>query len=206
MPEDWNDWARQAAYHRNEFRRSAGQLVGIALGLMADSRLDDAEIQYLHDWLDRHDEVAYCWPGNIVHRRVKAVIADGTISQAEREYLIETLSQLVGEHPSAAACISQVTELAFDDVPTLTFPGHCFCLTGNFVYAPRAVCEEEVVKRGGTVKCGVSRKVRYLVVGSMGSPEWKHGSFGTKIQRAMDLKSQGAPIQIVREDVWANAL
>lgn len=206
MPENWNDWARQAAHYRNEFRRSAGQLVGIAMGLLADSRLDDAEIHYLHDWLDKHEEVACCWPGNVVHRRIKSVIADGMISQAERAYLIETLNQLAGEHPAAVACMNQVTELAFDDVKTLTFPGHCFCLTGNFVYAPRAICEEEVVERGGIVRCSVSRKVCYLVVGSLGSPEWKHGSYGGKIEKAMELKSQGAPIQVVREDVWAEAL
>jgi hypothetical protein len=44
------------------------------------------------------------------------------------------------------------------------------------------------------------------VVGSLGSQEWKHGSFGTKIDRAMELKQQGAPIAVVKEDHWAAAL
>lgn len=79
-------------------------------------------------------------------------------------------------------------------------------LTGNFVYAPKSACEEAVVKRGGFVKASVSKKVRYLVVGSLGSPEWKHGSYGTKIERAMQLKRDGGLILLVKEDAWAAAL
>lgn len=82
-----------------------------------------------------------------------------------------------------------------------------FCLTGDFVYAPRRVCAEATAARGGVVKGEVSRQIDYLVVGSLGSPEWKHGSYGTKIEKAMRLKGGpgGAPA-IIREDLWAAAL
>lgn len=40
----------------------------------------------------------------------------------------------------------------------------------------------------------------------MGSPEWKHGSFGTKIERAMQLKQEGAPLFILHEEDWARAV
>jgi hypothetical protein len=201
-----NEWARQAVYHKNEFKQSAGQLIGIAAGLIADKILNDAEIHFLHDWIAAHDEIAYDWPGDIVFSRVKAVLADGMITEEERTYLLRTLQDLVGESPAAVANATHVTELAFDDFPLIDFPGFPFCLTGNFVYAPREVCEAVVLERGGIIKSFVSRKLRYLVVGSLGSPEWKHGGFGTKIEKAMEFKRAGAPIQIVREDAWAAAL
>ena len=101
---------------------------------------------------------------------------------------------------------THVTELAFDDIDHIVFEGRKFCLTGNFVYAPRPACEQQVIARGGEVTSGVSKKVHYVVVGSLGSQEWKHGSFGTKIEKAMQLKQAGAAIVVVKEDVWAAAL
>lgn len=38
----------------------------------------------------------------------------------------------------------------------------------------------------------------------MGSPEWKYGSFGTKIEKAVSYRDGGLPLRIVHEDTWAN--
>jgi NAD-dependent DNA ligase len=206
MSTEQNPWLRQAVYYRNEFKQSAGQLIGIATGLIADGVLTDAEIAYLHHWLTVHDEVAFEWPGNILCARVKAALADGVITESERAYLLATLRDLVGEQPDTVEAATHVTELAFDEVQTIRFAGSVFCLTGNFVYAPKSDCEIAIVRRDGIIKHSVSKKLHYLVVGSLGSQEWKHGSFGTKIERAMELKQEGASILIVREDVWATAL
>jgi NAD-dependent DNA ligase len=201
-----NDFARQAIFYKNELKQSLGVLIGIATGLLADRTLSDSEIQYLHDWVTAHDEVAFAWPGDIIHQRVKAVLAAGIITEAKRAYLVDTLRQLVGDSPETVTQAAHVTELAFDEEGPVVFEGCTFCLTGNFVYAPGDVCEVEVTKRGGIVKSGVSKRVRYVVVGSLGSPEWKHGSFGTKIEKAIELKRQGAPIAVVKEDRWVVAL
>jgi NAD-dependent DNA ligase len=199
-------WTRQAALYRNEFQQSLGQLIGIITGLIADHTLNDAEIRFLDEWLSIHDAVVYDWPGDIISARVKAVLADGIVTEDERTYLLTTLQDVVGCKPETIATASHVTELAFDDVQAITFQGLGFCLTGNFVYAPREVCENACAMRGAIVKSAVTKRVHYVVVGSLGSCEWKHGSFGTKIAKAIDLRQQGAGIRIVREDVWAAAL
>jgi len=46
----------------------------------------------------------------------------------------------------------------------------------------------------------------YLVVGGLGSPEWKNGSYGTKIEKAMGYKSKGAVIHVVHESQWVSSL
>jgi hypothetical protein len=59
------------------------------------------------------------------------------------------------------------------------------------------------------LSCGyviLNKKLTYLIVGGLGSPEWKHGSFGTKIEKAMQYKRQGLGIMIVHEDNWAQSL
>jgi NAD-dependent DNA ligase len=199
-------WARQALRYRNEFKQSAGLLVGIITGLIADGVLNDNEVRFLGEWLAAHDEVAYEWPGDIILARVREILADGVITEEERTHLLAILRDVVGDSQQSLASAGHVTDLAFDDLDAIAFQGIGFCLTGNFVYAPRQVCEAKTAERGGFVRGGMSRKVRYLVVGSLGSPEWKHGSFGTKIEKAVQLKRDGADIAIVREDIWAASL
>lgn len=201
-----NFFARQAAEYRNQLNQSCSELVGIAEGLIADRQLNDDEIRFLNRWLETHDVVSCDWPGDVLHAKVKEVLADGAVTEEERAHLINTLKMLVGGRLDDLAESPKVNELALDKVDRVTFPQSLFCLTGDFVYAPRAKCEEVIAVRGGRVNASVTKKLNYLVVGGLGSDEWKHGSFGTKITKAIEYKRAGCPILIVREDVWAASL
>lgn len=39
-----------------------------------------------------------------------------------------------------------------------------------------------------------------------GSDEWKHGSYGSKIVKAVEYRRAGVPLFIVSEDRWSAAL
>lgn len=201
-----NFFARQSAAFHNEVLASISDLMGIAKGLICDESLNDREIHFLNDWLAKHENISLLWPGSVLHPRLKAVLADGVVTEDERTYLTETLQKLIGGTLEELSEQCHVTELAFDSVEQITFPNTRFCLTGNFVFAKKNLCHEAIARRGGLVAETVSRKVAYLVVGGMGSPEWKHGSFGTKVESAMKLKSEGANLRIIKEDHWASAL
>jgi NAD-dependent DNA ligase len=199
-------FVRQSAAFKNDMSRSLGALLGITQGLICDGNLNDREIHFLNDWLTANENIANSFPGDIVHARLKAVIADGVITDEERSYLTDTLQKLVGGSLDELAEPAHVTELAFDVVDTLAFQATRFCLTGNFVFAKKDVCHDAIERRGGLIADNVSKKLHYLVVGGLGSAEWKHGSFGTKVEAAMKLKREGAVLRIIREDHWANAL
>ncbi len=199
-------WARQSITYVNSMKRSFGVLVGIAQGLLCDSQLSDDEIRFLKNWLDANDEIAHEWPGDIVYDRVREALADGVVDEAERAHLVETLQMLVGTPLDEVATASHVTGLAFDQVAVVGFPGARFCLTGDFVYGPRESCTAAIVKRGGEVATAVTKKLQYLVVGSLGSREWKNDSYGTKIDKAMKYKRDGCPILIVKEESWTSSL
>jgi NAD-dependent DNA ligase len=200
-----NFFARQGAAYANDMKRSLGALVGIAQGVICDGELSDKEIAYLNRWLLENDAIANAWPGDVVHARIRSVLADGVVTEIERAHLVETLTQLIGGSLDQLAESTHVTNLAFDDIERVEFDQAKFCLTGDFVYAPRDVCTAAIEKRGGIVG-GVTKKLRYLIVGGLGSPEWKHGSFGTKLEKAIQYKREGAPILIVQEDRWAASL
>lgn len=183
-----------------------GALIGIAQGIICDQHLSDTEVLFLNQWLESNENIALTWPGDVVHARVTEVLADGVITPEERAYLLETLHQLIGGSMEGLADAEHVSELMFDSGAEVQFEGMRFCLTGNFVFAPRGACAKAIERRGGAVASSVSRKTNYVIVGGMGSPEWKHGSFGTKVEQAMSLKREGAGVLLVREDDWANAL
>lgn len=201
-----NFFVRQNVTFKNDLNRSLGALVGIAQGLVCDAHLNDSEITFLNSWLNENENISMAWPGDVVHARVKNVLADGVVSDDERKYLLETLQKLIGGTLEELQQTTHVSELMLDDVPSVNFAGYTFCLTGEFVFAPRSLCAEAIERRGGKVATAVSKKLNYLVVGGLGSPEWKHGSFGTKVEKAMALKRAGASLLVVHEDRWANSL
>lgn len=201
-----NFFARQGAAYTNEMKRSLGALLGIAQGVLCDRKLVDEEIRFLNDWLTANDAIAASWPGDVLHQRIRAVLQDGIVTEQERAHLVQTLQQLIGGTLEDLAASTHVTQLAFDDVPRVEFAGIRFCLTGEFVFAPREKCSTVIEQHGGIVNNSVTKKLRYLVVGGLGSPEWKHGSFGTKIEQAIQYKREGAPILIVHENCWTSSL
>ncbi|WEN15444.1 hypothetical protein PY254_01850 [Rhodanobacter sp. AS-Z3] len=201
-----NFFARQGGAYINEVNRGLGALLGIATGVLADGQLSDAEIRFLDDWLKNNSAIATTWPGDVIHARIKSVLADGRISEDERAHLVTSLQQLVGGTLAELAASTHVTQLLPYEEPAISYPNSTFCLTGDFVFGPRNICAQTISGLGSIVKSGVSKRIQYLIVGGLGSDEWKHGSFGTKVEKAMELKNSGACIAIVHEDYWANCL
>lgn len=200
-----NIYQRQAAAFRSEMRTSCAALVGIVQGLLADETLNDQEIEFLRKWLNSAETVSLTWPGSVIAAQIEAIVADGVITGQERDQLTNTLHQLVGGRLDDVAEAGYVSELPLDRVAGIEVTGRMFCFTGDFVFGQRSNCERAIEQRGGSVG-GVTKKLHYLVVGGLGSPEWKHGSFGTKIEKAVQYRQAGAPLLIIHEDVWAASL
>jgi len=196
---------RLLAAEKNILKRSAAALVGIAQGMLCDGELSDSEIAFLTTWLEHNTEISSVWPGNAVYARVRDTLADGGITEEERDYIVVILQQLIGEDdiPDAQG---HVTQLAFDRTAQVKIPGNLFCLTGDFIYGTKSFCEKAILQRGGFINKTITQKINYLVVGGNGSPEWKHGSYGTKIEKAMEYKANAVPITIVHETQWVKAL
>lgn len=201
-----NLYTRQAAAFRNEMRQSCAALMGIVQCILADGQLHDAEVRFLGDWLKGAENVSLTWPGSVIYAQVRDVLADGVITPEERSHLTGTLMQLLGGALDELAESRHVSTLPLDDVPEISVTEKVFCFTGDFVFGPRSTCEQAVERRGGLITTSVSKKLHYLVVGGLGSPEWKYGSFGTKIEKAVQYRTNGVPLMIVHEDIWAGSL
>jgi NAD-dependent DNA ligase len=193
-------------FSSDSLKKSLNELLGLARGLMADQLLSDSEILYMHDWLEDRYSVTSSFPGNVIHARIKEVLEDGIITEEERRYLVETLNTLIEGRLEDLTDEVDLTELWFDEPGIIDFHSTRFCLTGNFVYGPREVCQTAIESRGGQVLPAITNEPEILVVGGLGVDEWRTGRLGSKIEAALQMKKQGLPVKIIAEEAWVEQL
>ena len=194
-------------------RRSADALAGLAAGLVADNVVTQDEAVFLKDWIERNlahidDPVI-----NLLYRRLSSMLADGKLDAEESADLLGMLKRLGGVSPqvtssaTSSLVVSRPTDLPFcAPPPSLCFEGKNFVFTGIMAFGPRKDCQQLVTDRGGILGGAVSKKVDFLIVGSIGNEQWRHASYGTKILKAVELREAGAAIAIVSEDHWQQAV
>ncbi len=52
----------------------------------------------------------------------------------------------------------------------------------------------------------MTQRTNYLIIGTFGSRDWVHTSFGRKIEKAVQYRIAGCRLAIVGEDHWAASL
>lgn len=72
------------------------------------------------------------------------------------------------------------------------------CLSGVFA-TPRAQVESALIMDGADIKSSVSNQTELLIVGLIPSDDWKFGSYGLKIEKALRLRNEGCGIRIISE-------
>jgi BRCA1 C Terminus (BRCT) domain len=186
--------------------RNMDELIGMCRMVLADGHVDDMEANFLLNWIETHYHAKDVWPGNILYERLSHAMVQGHIDPGEESELLEVLGKVAGgpptgDQPSVSGAIP------FDNPPPrIVYPNERFVLTGQFAYGPRKRVEEVIESRGGECTESVSKMCGYLIVGTFGSEEWLHSNFGTKIAKAVEMKSAGKPVRIVTEQHWAESL
>jgi NAD-dependent DNA ligase len=201
------DPATQILMRKRQLNKSMEMLLGLVTGIIADGHLHDLEIKLLHSWLADHGEVTAVWPGSVVAQLLNTILADGVITEAEREHLLKNLRQLaVTDFAHTGSISPEVITLPVDEHCPVALRDANICLTGEFLFGTRAKCEEIAARAGATPHGTVTRKIAYLVIGTNVSPHWAHTSYGRKIEQAMELQRAGHPIRIISERRWLAAL
>lgn len=141
----------QAFHWRWNMEKAAEQLLGVCRGLMADQALNEAEVIYLDAWLKSNDKYLKGWPATVIQSRVREVLANGCATENECAHLRETLEAIVGGGlvETGGLASGSATRLPIDTLSSLAFEDRLFCLTGKFVYGPRAKCEKRSPRTRG---------------------------------------------------------
>lgn len=199
-------------YHEARIdRRSADALIGLAAGITADGQINQQEAEFLQNWIATNlvhleDPVI-----NLLYRRLSDMLADGLLDAEESAELLSTLRSFAGLSAARPLATDNTFTPPIDlplcrPAPELEWNGRLYVFTGVMAYGPRKDCEALVIDRGGQIGPGVSKKIHYLVVGTIGNDQWLHSTYGTKIKKAVELRQSGEPISIVSEEHWQRAV
>jgi NAD-dependent DNA ligase len=90
--------------------------------------------------------------------------------------------------------------------PEVSFEGTKFCFTGASSKYTRADFSALVKRLGGDVVGSVSASLNYLVIGADGNPCWAYACYGRKVEKAVELRKQGARILLVHEHDFHDAV
>ena len=180
------------------------ELIGLIRGIMADGDVSEAEAIMLAAWTVKHDEIASEWPVNVLVARLSRIFADGRVDDEEREDLKGLLQEILGENENPL--ITAPTRLCPIEAAT-----GCH-LRSERVRVHWEICLWTASGSGGrgTRPWWADRQLRdapdeLLVIGSVGSRDWIHSSWGRKIEKAVEY-AKLAPVSIISEQHWSSFL
>jgi NAD-dependent DNA ligase len=187
-------------------RAALGRLLTIAERLPSEEAAGSDDWEALKNSLAENSVPSRRFPVDVIHDEIHAVLTARDVAEEKRSYLIKILKDLLAAPERELLARAWVSDIGYDSAAEIDFSNRRFCLTGDFIHGPRRRCDAEIRERGGLIAASVSQRVDFLVVGSLGSVEWKRGNFGAKIERAMYYKGQKLPMKILREAAWRAAL
>lgn len=191
---------------------SIQNLQGVLYGVLADGELNNSEIKALQIWIQSNEYLIGTYPFDEIQSLVASVLADGKITEAERDELKAFFSVFVDPRESVTLHQPELERLREEYsvagicalAPEIEFDGKRFCITGAFSSGhERPEIAAIIESRGGRCTKGVSGITDYLIVGGDGNPCWAYACYGRKIEKAMNLRRSGGAITIVNEvDFW----
>lgn len=161
-------------------------LNGILDGIVCNQKVNQNEIDNLNIWLKQNDYLKDVYPYDKVLLEVSKVLEDGVLTEEESNYIFNVFNEIVNPNLNSDEYID--------------FNGKTFCLTGEFKTATKQEISKRLQDLGAIEKTGVSSKLNYLIIGSVGSDSWKFGKIGGKQAKAQELNEKGANIKIIDEE------
>lgn len=185
--------------------RQIDTLIGLSKGIAANGAVDQAEAQFLLNWLIQSRQATENPVILNLLAKIDDMLEDGVLGQDESKELLSTLQRISGP-PSVIAELAKTTTLPLDNPPPpIEFESRVFLFTGTCAFGTRKQCRDAVKRLGGTIAGGVTKKLDYLVIGTYVTDSWAHENYGRKIEKAMAYRDQGVGLAIVSESDWAQA-
>lgn len=187
--------------HLSRVNKAVNEMLGVIQGILFDGHITDKEALALKEWIKAHKDIHQIWPVFIIAERLERIFSDGKVDDEERSELKELLERTIG------GGIKRATQLPLSEpLPELVYEGKVYVFTGKFAYGTRKYCEEAASSLGARCVGAVSTATDFLVIGDIGSEDWKYSKWGTKIHDAVNFIAEGLPIKIISEEHWVSSL
>lgn len=186
----------------NKLGEMTNLLLGVLQGISADDHINEAEMGLLASLLVDSQELLDCWPGNLLASRLRAIIADGVITEEEQDDLLELVKQITGQRFTDTGLATGMATEFFADEGVMSLQGKKVCFTGKFLSNTRFNLEQQAKLLGATPVKWMSKTVNVLIIGSLANRDWMFTSHGRKIEAAIRAKDEGLDIHIINEEDW----
>lgn len=182
-------------------------LNGLCKGLISDKKLSDEEVRYLDWWLTQNGTLKNNYPGKELYSLVKEILSDGVITAQESDTLHKALVDFTGCDLESGVVDGLSTKLPVDIDSVVVLDGKVFCLTGVFMAGKRSHVEDIVKRNNGIISNSVTKKIDYLVIGTLSSRDWRFSSHGRKIEKAISYRdNDGVSLKVVSEEMLFDSL
>lgn len=177
-------------------------LLGFLQGISADNNIAEQEVLALSSLLLKHRDLLASWPGSLLFNRLNDILADGEITEDEREDLLELVKQISGQRFTESGLATGMATEFFADGELMSINGKTVCFTGKFLSDTRHNLELQAKTLGASPVKGITTHLDVLIIGSLASRDWMFTSHGRKIEAAIKAKDKGQDIQIINEEDW----
>ena len=181
-------------------------LLGLCKGVTSDRVVDEREIKYLQYWLSGNPRVLSMWPASEIAPVIRGVLSDGVVTQKEAAEVLEMLALVVGKPIDDGVTDGNATLLPIDASAAFVPAGATVCVTGKFVHGPRDKVHKKLEAAGAIVATAVTKRLDYLVIGTLASRDWRHTTHGRKIEAVMNYRQHGAKTLIISESMLLQAI
>lgn len=180
-------------------------------GIASDGRVTEAELRGLSAWLEDHAHLKTCWPYDEVDSLIVGVMKDQVIDPEEQETLKAFFSEftaiLDNRTIDSPGILDGATFTGLCAVcPEIEFAASTFCFTGASSRYSRNELAATVQRLGGTFSAGLTKRVRYLIIGADGNPCWQYACYGRKVEAAVALRKAGSRILLIHEHDFHDAV
>ena len=177
-------------------------LTGLCKGLISDKTLSEEEIRYLDWWLTQNGSLKNNYPGKELYSLVKDILKDGVITTDESQTLHKALIDFTGCDLESGVVDGLSTKLPVDNDVKIILEGKVFCLTGVFMSGKRSHVEDILKRSNSLISNTVTKKIDYLVIGTLSSRDWRFSSHGRKIEKAITYRdNEGVGLKVISEEM-----
>ncbi|QNS14259.1 BRCT domain-containing protein [Mannheimia bovis] len=177
-------------------------LQGFCKGLVSDGKISIDEINVLIDFLNQKSYLST----NPVCRTLYDTLeqfAGIELSNDDVEKIKQLIIAFGGASEEVVDGLSlSESEFFFDKVENASIKDSKIVFTGKFSICSRGLCEAFAKSLNATPTKNPSYQTTLVIVGSLGSNDWRTASFGKKIEEAKELQQRGAKLKIITENQW----
>ena len=178
------------------------EFLGLLSGIVSDDVINDKELGYILGWISVHEDVL----DNAIVKEVSKKsfdIPEHPTQQLKKKPTYSLLSKNTGiQFIETGSTTTHPFDHIADKVERMNHEHARICFTGIFNTGSRKEVEAIATNLGAITRKDPSKSIDYVIIGSQVSPDWKHTSFGRKIQKAIELKEDGHHLIILTEKQW----